>query len=327
MFELRCHERLLIVSTAELIQKRATGALLCFLHRGLEQSMVGGMKWFFVLAVAALMACQPNEAELRELEARLKVDSSRSGKVGLVVALGTRAQAVAVARSLSRPLNLDCELPSGSRRTTTVVEVSRGGTPLQGWNETRLFSVAPPYLSVAAKYRTELGQTNTQQLAWTIDRGEFLAKDPLSDTWFARPLARQDETWLKDQGLGLGQTVMDATPGWTVADTAQKWEVGIQRMTCERDILPRTAWLDRFSGRATLIEASVTKDSARTTSASWRLADGSLLQVEITEETVDWRPNAETLDNPRVRATSVGPVDVAADLWEKLGLVMREKNR
>lgn len=282
------------------------------------------MKWIFVLTIATLVACQPDETELREIEFRLKADSSRTGKVGLVVALGTRERAVVVARSLQRPLNVDCELPTGSRRTTTVVEVSRGGTPLQTWNETRLFSVRPPYLSVVAEYRTELTQTNTQQLAWTIDREEFLAKDPLSETWFARPLARQDEAWLSAQGYGLGQTVMDAVPGWSVSDTPLTWEVGTQRMACEQNILPRTGWLDRFSGRVTLIGASVTMTSARTTSSAWRLADGSLMQLEITEETVDWQPNAEELNNPRVRATSLGPVDLAADLWHTSGLITRK---
>ena len=228
--------------------------------------------------------------------------------------------------SLQRRLEANCQLSAGARRTVTTIEITRGGTPLQSWNETRLFSPESQYLSVSASYQTELGQTNSQELAWMIDGGEFLAKDPLSPAWFARPVASVDASWLNEQGLGLGQTVMDATPGWTASETPRHWKNGGRRMACESEIVSQTSWLERLSGRVTLIDASMTMDTLRTTSASWRLTDGSIMRVVVTEETVDWTPEIQEANGlERIYTTPPDAVDVTLNSWEKRDLVTRDK--
>ncbi len=303
------------------------GALLRFLHLGPEQLMVGRMKRILFLALLPLMACQPDEGELRELESRLKTDADRPGKVGLVVALARHKKAIEVARGFQQPLNPDCELPAGSRRTTTLAQVTRGGSPLESWSETRLFSLHPPFLATRAVFQTELGQTNTQEMAWTIVDEEFRAKDPLSQAWFVRPVATFDAQWLSEQGLGLGQTLMDAIPGWTQAKLPDQWHLGTQPMACETTTKSRSPWLERLSGRVTLMDATLVMDSARTTSISWGLADGSVLKVTVTEEITDWKPDPKELrPDLSLRTTSSAAIDATVNLWEERGLVTKERN-
>lgn len=301
---------------------------MCFLHLGLEQSIVGRMKRTLLLAILPLLACKPNEGELRDLETRLKTDADRPGKVGLVVALALHKTAIDVVRSLQRPVNPVCGLRPGSRRTTTLAELTRGGSPLESWSETRLFSPQPPFLSTRAVFQTELGQTNTQEMAWTIVDDEFRAKDPLSQAWFVRPVATFDAKWLNEQGLGLGQTLMDAAPGWTHAKVSDRWHLGTQPMACEKMTSSHSPWLERLSGRVTVVDAVLMMDSARTTSISWGLSDGSLLKVTVTEETTDWKPDETQLrPDERLRTTSPAAIDATFDSWEKRGLVMRDRNR
>jgi hypothetical protein len=301
---------------------------LCFLHLGLEQSIVGRMKRTLFLAIVPLLACQPNEGELRDLEARLKTDADRPAKVALVIALARHKTAIEVVRSLRQPLNPDCELQPRSRRTTTLAEVTRGGSPQESWSETRLFSRQPPFLSTRSVFQTELGQSNTQEMAWTIVDDEFRAKDPLSQTWFVRPVANSDAHWLTEQGLGSGQTLMNAAPGWTPAKVPGRWHLGTQPMTCEKITSSHSPWLERFSGRVKIVDATLTMDSARTTSISWGLTDGSLLKVTITEEMTDWTPEEKELrPDQRLGTTLPDAIDATFNSWEKRGLVMREKNR
>ncbi len=289
---------------------------------------MGRMNRILILAMLPLLACQPNEGELRDLESRLKTDADRPGKVGLVVALACHKKAMDVVRGLQRPLNSDCELPTGSRRTTTVAEITRRGAKAESWSETRLFSLNPPFLSIRAEFQTELGQTNTQEMAWAIVGDEFRAKDPLSQAWFVRPVATVDAEWLNEQGLGLGQTLMDAAPGWSDAEVTDRWHHGTRPMACEKRASARSPWLERLSGRVTLVDAELVMDSARTTSVSWNLADGSLLKVTVTEELSDWKPDEAALRPVQsLRTTSPEGIDATFDSWEKRGLVMRDKNR
>lgn len=286
------------------------------------------MNRIFVAIVLPLLACQPSEQDLQQLESRLKEDSTRSGRVGLVVALERRTRAVQVATEFLRPVNKDCELPAGPRKTVTVAQVTRGDMTLAEWRETRFFRANPPYLAIEARFQTELGQTNTQELAWTIDDGEFLAKDPFSPAWFSRPTTRLDQKWLRDQGLGMGQTVLDALPGWTAAETPKRWEIGSSSLVCEPDFMPQTAWLERLSGRGTPADGTLTVNAERITSASWHLADGSVMEIKVTEETVEWRPDIGVAEiQERLRAASADSVDATLDSWEKRGLIMRDTNK
>jgi len=97
-------------------------------------------------------------------------------------------------------------------------------------------------------------------------------------------------------------------------------------LACEPEIVPQTSWLERLSGRVTLIDASMTMDTSRTTSASWRLADGSIMRVVVTEETVDWTPEIQEFNAlERIYTTPPDAVDVTLNSWEKRDLVTRDK--
>ena len=122
--------------------------------------------------------------------------------------------------------------------------------------------------------------------------------------------------------------MMDATPGWSPSETPRHWQRGALRMACETTVVSGSPWLERLSGRVTLVEAAVVMDSKRTTSVAWRLSDGGLLKVNVIEQTTEWKPDVQELGaDKRLHTTSPDDVDATFELWEKRGLVIRDKNR
>ncbi|MEZ4461898.1 MAG: hypothetical protein R3E66_19685 [bacterium] len=276
----------------------------------------------FVPIILCVMGCQPDPGDLDRIEAQLKDDPTRGGKVGTQIGLSVRKHAISHAKDILRPVH-DCGLAEGPRRTEVSVTVSRSDKVLQAWKETRWYNADSAALRVDFQFVENGTSSPEHRLLWQKYENAWLTRTDLDDRWFSRRATPQDIEFLRQNGLGVGQTLLNAASGWSAQSGS--WGLGGVKVVCERGIDESTGWLQRFGGRVQVRSGSMSLegDRRREIDVSWTLSDGTILAASVVEQVVDWQPE---LPVDILATTSRNTIDERLRAWQKLGWIALRSN-
>lgn len=270
--------------------------------------------WFIWVLLVFGLGCEAQQPDLDVLEEHLRQEPGRGGKVGQVVGLAVRQRARAVAAGPR--VDEACALAEGWRRARIVARIEAAGMEATDWVEERTFDAAGGVLT--SHIYSGPGDAKISHV-WRIQDGHFFSKDLLSEVWFSREASDDDLAQMAVHGLGAGQTVLDAVGGWKKTGEG-RWNAGERPLRCEKQS-GSESWLDRFSSRVTLLDASLeyTPDR-RHIRARWSRSDGKELQVSVEE----WnQPDVIPAIGTVVDQKPVVLFDEILGAWEKRGLISR----
>jgi len=256
-------------------------------------------RWGIVAAVIATTACVGcDRSEARALEARLRQDSSRPGKVGTLRALQVRHSAGAVARAVARGPRSDCDTTPAHGPIRYTFELAlrrtRRGARDSEWKETRVFRRSGDDVSVSsdATFQTAIGLRGTRRRALVIAGDVAYLSD--DGVWWSRPADGALRRRAREAGPGTLQGLLDVvTPGWKAAGPGV-FGRGSSPLRCE-ETSPGSGFATRFLAEATLREARLTVEPKRRSYRTrWELSDAGTLTVAFDDR-------VEPLDHPPQR--------------------------
>jgi hypothetical protein len=237
----------------------------------------------FVVAFSAPGCDEVHDAwQAPELEATLRTEPGRQGKVGTLRALGVRGTAMSVARRIAAPVIEDCQRTLGkaeSRRARFEVRrLGEDGTELMVWREQRVLEHGPKGV-----WR-DRWQADFTTLAGTSGRrgGDVVSDD--SRSWIRRD---PGNLWYEadlpvNSGRSLDQRLNDllGLATWR-KDGPARWSAGQRSLRCI-DVPPDRAWLPRVAANGgTLVRQRLEfgTDETRQIELEWTLPDQTALIV------------------------------------------------
>ena len=135
--------------------------------------------------LVCLLGCQPDQGELDKIEAQLKDDPTRGGKVGTLVGLNVRKHAASLAKGLTRPLQ-ECGLAEGARQTDVSMTVARADTVLQSWSERRWYNAHAGALRIDYNFTENGTKSSDHRLLWQKSEDTWLTRTGLDEHWYRR---------------------------------------------------------------------------------------------------------------------------------------------
>ncbi len=269
-----------------------------------------------------------------DVEAALRNEPGRGGKVGTLVALQVAKSARSTSREISQPRLAPCTTaatPSTQRVLELLITRTQGDEFLTRWEETRTLYIDAAdnsELRWRGKFITLVGTEGTREGGVIQTReGTWVARDP-GPRWYqaddsTEPL-REFAQPLSDL-IGLAKWQKDGPNRWTAGD---------ETLRCGDESSPWTARILANGGKLVRQRFEVA-GADRTLMFEWKMPDDTVLEVEWRETTSEWTGTVETPD-----AADADVVDVTRDLsyktamsalddWAKRGLLERndESNR
>lgn len=252
-----------------------------------------------LLLIAALVPACERGAPLPttdEIEAQLRHDPDRPGRVGQLVGVQTSQRAMRIATAASNAPDERCALALTAQQRWTA-ELSllrrRGETIAGAWTETRTLDITADAvaMTIAANFRTEIGTSGERAGQWVVTpAGSFIATPGAGgDIWTRRQTEESERARLISYAEGMLPALMAATGGWTARDDG--WGLGDDPLLCG-PMEHRAAFGDRFVGGATSTTASlgVVRDGGRvvgrTLEVTWSLSDRSTLTASYQDRQV-----------------------------------------
>lgn len=215
------------------------------------------MNWkiFAVVGVTGLAtAC-----DQQVVEARLREEAGRSGKVGVMVALSVQQSAIGITQIPKCPIE-----PAHVRMLGRLLE---GQREMRRWEEERKLEIDDKgtRLQIEATLWNELGLETSQFTVFSLQEGLYRWTAPLSGESFERVEAPGDRDRMMAYGHGF-QSILEDQP------------------TC-LDPIYDLKWKARMGvlGKPTRVQADVNR-----VEATWQI-DGRVLTLEI-EDLLDDRP-------------------------------------
>lgn len=236
----------------------------------------------------AALACQQARdlVDPEEIEAELKREPGRAGKVGGLVGVTLQQHASRITRAIAEAPDARCVW--GAHADTRwigelAIERHRGGTLVSRWTETRTLDQRATAVAMrySATFRTEIGTSGTREAEWRITpEGTFLAAPGTDgDLWIRRDTEEDERRRVLAASEGMLQSLLDAVGGWK--RDGDGWTPGDEALRCAK-LTEGEAFTARFTASAQVQSAALrVEDDARHFTATWLLSDGSTVEASF----------------------------------------------